>query len=101
LIRKYNQYHEEKIEEDFDLFDNTNFEEIDNSESAIKINLIKNSDNWFNVIGSRYRFKIGNVNKTQIKILQFCYDLGFGERNSFGFGFMNLKNKNNEGDFNE
>jgi CRISPR-associated endoribonuclease Cas6 len=94
LIRKYNQYHEEKIEEDFDLFDNTNFEEIDDSESAIRINLIKNSDNWFNVIGSRYKFNIGKINETQIKILQFCYDLGFGERNSFGFGFMNLKNKN-------
>jgi CRISPR-associated endoribonuclease Cas6 len=98
LIRKYNQYNEDKIEEEFNLFENIKIEEIPNSEKVIKINLIKNSDNWFNVIGSRYRFNIKEVGETQKRILQFCYDLGFGERNSFGFGFMNLKNKKGEKD---
>jgi CRISPR-associated endoribonuclease Cas6 len=98
LIRKYNQYNEEKIEEDFNLWENIEIEEIKNTESAVKINLIKNSDNWFNVIGARYKFKIGNINETQKKILQLCYDLGFAERNSFGFGFMNIKSSKKEGE---
>lgn len=93
LIRKYNQYNKEKIKEDFNLWENIVFKEIEGSESAIKLNLVKDSDNWFDVIGARYKFKIGKINETQKKILQLCYDLGFGERDSFGFGFMNIKNR--------
>jgi CRISPR-associated endoribonuclease Cas6 len=91
LVRKYNQFNNPKIGEGFDLWKNIEIEEIKGTESAIKINLIKESDNWFNVIGARYQFKIGEIDETQKKILNLCYDLGFGERNSFGFGFMNLK----------
>lgn len=101
LIKKYNQESKDKVEEDFNLFNNTVIEEIGNSESAIKIDLVKDSDNWFNVIGARYRFKIGEINETQKRVLQLGYDLGFGERNTFGFGFMNIKSgkskRNSEG----
>ncbi len=91
LIRKFNQYNKGNIEDDFKLLENIEIKEIKESKSAIKINLVNNSDNLFTVIGSRYRFEIGNIGETQKKILECCYDLGFGERNSFGFGFMNIK----------
>ena len=91
LIRKYNRFNDPKIEEDFYLWKNIEIGEIKGTESAIKINLIKEGDNWFNVIGARYKFKIGDIDETQKKILNLSYDLGFGERNSFGFGFMNIK----------
>ena len=91
LIRKYNQFGGEKIEEDFNLLKNIVVTEVGNKK-AIKINFVKNSDNWFNIIGLRYKFEIGEIDETQKKILELCYDLGFGERNTFGFGFMNLKN---------
>lgn len=98
LIRKYNQFNDKKIKEDFNLFENVKIEEINGTNSAVKINLIKDSDNWFNVIGSRYRFNLGELNEKQREILNFCYDLGFGERNSFGFGFMNGKGRRDGGE---
>jgi len=98
LIRKYNQFSKEQINEDFDLWQNVEIKEIPDTEKAVKINFIKNSDNWFNVIGARYRFKLGKINETQKRILELCYDLGFGERNSFGFGFMNIKNSEKDKD---
>ncbi|GEM_PF-4248032 len=97
LLKKYNYFSKEKIDEDFDLFENIEIEEIENTLKAVKINFIKNSDNWFDVIGSRYRLKAGKINETQKRILEMCYDLGFGERNTFGFGFMNLKGPSKNG----
>ncbi|MBD3203019.1 CRISPR-associated endoribonuclease Cas6 [Candidatus Woesearchaeota archaeon] len=91
LIRKYNYFSKEDIEEDFDLWNNVKIKEIPKSEHAIKLNFTKESDNWFDVIGARYKFNLGNINEKQKKIFQLCFDLGFGERNTFGFGFVNGK----------
>ncbi len=93
LIGKYNQFSKENINEDFDLWENIEIREMPKTKKAVKINFIKNSDNWFNVIGARYQFKLEKTNETQKKIFELCYDLGFGERNTFGFGFMNIKEK--------
>ncbi len=102
LTRKYNQYYEKNIEEGFNLWKNVKITQIENSEKVVRLNLIKESDNFFDVIGARYSFEIGEIDETQRAIFQLCYDLGFGERNSFGFGFMNIKkDKKESNDFDE
>ena len=42
------------------------------------------------VFGSLWQFNFQNLNDKQQKLLQFGLDSGFGEKNSFGFGFMNI-----------
>lgn len=42
------------------------------------------------VLGSLWEFEFQNLTKQQQKILQVGLDTGFGERTSYGFGFMNL-----------
>lgn len=44
------------------------------------------------VIGTCWEFGIENLNGNR-QILQFAYDSGLGERNSLGFGFMNLQQR--------
>ncbi|MEM4324025.1 MAG: CRISPR-associated endoribonuclease Cas6, partial [Candidatus Nitrosocaldaceae archaeon] len=48
------------------------------------------------VIGTLWRFWF-NLEQYErcsaiLKLLQFALDVGFGERNSLGFGFMNIDN---------
>ncbi len=97
LIKKFNQFNNEKISKDFDLWDNIELSEITNSKKAIKLEFTKNQKNhFFTAIGSRYQINIGKINETQQKILQTAYETGIGEKNSYGFGFINLKNKREE-----
>ena len=42
------------------------------------------------IVGSIWEFWFSYLNKEQKKILKFGIDCGFGERNSLGFGFMNV-----------
>ena len=42
----------------------------------------------FNVIGEKLSMKVNDVTEEQLKVLQTGFDAGFGERNSYGFGFM-------------
>jgi len=46
------------------------------------------------VFGSLWIFNFIELKNIQKKILKFNLETGFGERNSMGFGFMNLINKN-------
>jgi len=41
-------------------------------------------------VGSLWEFWFSHLSEEQKKILEFGIDCGFGERNSLGFGFMNL-----------
>ena len=41
------------------------------------------------VIGTVWEFQFQDLKDTEI--IQFALDSGLGERNSMGFGFMNLK----------
>ncbi|RLE42316.1 CRISPR-associated endoribonuclease Cas6 [Candidatus Woesearchaeota archaeon] len=43
------------------------------------------------VIGLLFDFYFDFLNEKQRKILKFAVDAGFGERNSYGFGFVNVK----------
>ncbi|MEO0270100.1 MAG: CRISPR-associated endoribonuclease Cas6, partial [candidate division WOR-3 bacterium] len=44
----------------------------------------------YKVIGSIWEFMFSYFDNEQKKILEFGVDCGFGERNSFGFGFINV-----------
>ncbi|MEM2873034.1 MAG: CRISPR-associated endoribonuclease Cas6 [Nitrososphaerales archaeon] len=45
------------------------------------------------VIGTTWEFYFRGLSDNQIKLLEFGIDAGFGEMNSRGFGFMNIKDK--------
>ena len=42
----------------------------------------------FIIAGSKIVLKFKNISEEQLKILQLCFDAGFGERTSYGAGFM-------------
>ena len=44
----------------------------------------------YNVVGSIWEFYYGYIDNSLRKFLKFSVDTGFGERNSYGFGFMNI-----------
>ncbi|MGC8622000.1 MAG: CRISPR-associated endoribonuclease Cas6, partial [Caldisphaera sp.] len=43
------------------------------------------------LIGSYWEFETVNLDKNVLDIIRFIIDTGFGEMNSLGFGFINLK----------
>lgn len=45
----------------------------------------------FKVFGSLWEFAFDHLTREQWELLQFGLDSGFGERNSLGFGFVDLK----------
>lgn len=47
----------------------------------------------FRAFSSLWEFYFDHLSKEQLALLQFGIDAGFGERNSLGFGFMNVKNQ--------
>lgn len=91
LIRKYNHFQNKEIQEKYDLFKNCMVEPI--RKQLVKLPLPINKDNKSRIMkvgGNQLQFKLGVLTKTQKDIFKLCYDLGFGERNSYGMGFMNL-----------
>lgn len=85
LIKKYNEFYKTDIEE-FPIFEQFIFKK----ETCNHV-FIKNKET--KIIGSIWEFIFSNLNKYQEKILNFGLDCGLGERNSLGFGFMNLVRK--------
>lgn len=89
LIRKYNYFNKEKVEEDFPLFENIKIDLMNKGELAVPLLIqTEGRNDTFTVIGNKLRFKFGNISEEQLKIMQFCFDIGFAERNSYGMGFM-------------
>ncbi len=82
LFKKYNEFYKTKVEE-FPLFEQFKFEKEVCNHIIIKGREVK-------MIGSIWEFIFSFLNKEQKKILEFGVDCGFGERNSLGFGFMNV-----------
>lgn len=85
LIKKYNQFHK------------TNFRERRfirearfKKEVAVKLKI---EDKYIDIIGSIWEFQFNNPPKEIRNILEFGIETGFGERNSYGFGFINPINK--------
>jgi len=82
LIKKYNEYYDTELEP-FQVFEELQFRK----QVAIPLK-IKESEST--VIGTLWNFYFTPVNGLKKRLLQFGLDVGFGEMNSLGFGFMNV-----------
>lgn len=78
-VRKYNIFHEENVEENLPLF--SDYEYLGGALADYKDGKIA---------GSRWEFGV-KERKQSLKVLDFCLQSGLGEKNSAGFGFLNLK----------
>jgi CRISPR-associated endoribonuclease Cas6 len=90
LINKYNKITVDNLDSNFDLFNNIDIKEHERYKSNVfRINFSnKEKNNHFKVIGSKLVFSFDKISDEQLKIFQVLYDAGFGERSSFGAGFM-------------
>jgi CRISPR-associated endoribonuclease Cas6 len=81
LLKKYAQYHDSTENyKDIKVFDTFKFKKQISTRVFMKgFELV--------VIGTLWEFGFNNTNKA---LIQFALDAGLGERNSLGFGFMNL-----------
>lgn len=84
LIKKYNEFYKTdlEIERIFEIF---KF----NKGPIVNHVIIHGREQI--LVGSTWEFMFSYLNKKHKKILEFGVDCGFGERNSLGFGFMNIK----------
>lgn len=82
LIKKYKEFFKENI----------NIERIFECYKFVKptVNhvIINGIEQMF--VGSIWEFWFSHLSENQRRILEFGIDCGFGERNSLGFGFMNM-----------
>ena len=82
LIKKYNEFYrrEFKIDRIFEMFKYV--------KSTVNHVIIDGKE--VRMVGSIWEFIFSYLTKEQKEILEFGVDAGFGERNSLGFGFMNV-----------
>lgn len=85
LIKKFNDFYGTKITS-YDLFEQFIFKKVVANEIII-------DGKGYQVVGSIWEFIWQNMDSMQRKIIEFGIDAGFGERNSFGFGFVNVVKK--------
>ncbi|MEM4630817.1 MAG: CRISPR-associated endoribonuclease Cas6 [Candidatus Diapherotrites archaeon] len=82
LIKKYEEYNGTKVEEkrifEFFYFKKQTISEIVENGKTIPLH------------GSVWEFEFTTLTKNQKQILEFGIDAGFGERNTLGFGFINV-----------
>jgi CRISPR-associated endoribonuclease Cas6 len=91
LLKKYKENNGTKIEEDKYL---PLFQQFVFKKQVCNHIIIKGEE--FRVFGSLWEFHFSYLSKEQRELLQFGYDTGFGERNSLGFGFMEMKPLNQQ-----
>ncbi|MEM4396307.1 MAG: CRISPR-associated endoribonuclease Cas6 [Candidatus Woesearchaeota archaeon] len=88
LIKKYIFFHKlndsQEIRKDFL---SLNFNATLKKEVAVPL-IIK--EKRIIVIGTIWKFDFYNLSEKQKELLKFSIDSGFGEKNSFGFGFLNI-----------
>ncbi len=82
IIKKYNYFHNTDIKEIF------LFEQFVFKKTIVNHVVIDGKEQKF--IGSIWEFIFTHLEPEQRKVLEFGLDAGFGERNSFGFGFVNV-----------
>lgn len=85
LIKKYEEFYKTKIEIER-IFEIYKFRKG----PVVNHVVVNGKEQVF--VGSLWEFWFSYLSKEQKKILEFGIDCGFGERNSLGFGFINLKN---------
>ncbi|MEM0492612.1 MAG: CRISPR-associated endoribonuclease Cas6 [Candidatus Thermoplasmatota archaeon] len=83
LIKKYNSFYGTRIQS-YDLFEQFMFRRMVYSNLTVK-----GKDYPF--AGSLWDFTWGFLDSAQRGIIEFGVDAGFGERNSYGLGFVNIK----------
>jgi len=83
LFKKYNFFHNTKIDE-HPLFKQFIFKK------SVVNHVIKDGLEH-KVFGSLWEFNFNSLSGGQRTVLEFGIDAGFGELNSMGFGFMNVK----------
>ena len=81
LIKKYNVFYDEKIDEDFELF--TTMSIINKKPIATKYKDIS-------ILGDKIKFMVSDNEQAQ-KIVNFALGTGLGEMNSRGLGFINYR----------
>ena len=84
LIKKYNEYYGTEIAI-------TNLFEQFFFRKPVHTRLIIEGKSY-GVAASMWEFSWSNLNSIQKRVIRFGLDAGFGERNSFGFGFVNIVN---------
>ena len=88
LLNKYTFLKE--IKPEINLFENVTITPNEkHPDSSFQINFFNKQENKnFKVVGSKLVFKFNKISEEQLKIFQTLYDSGFGERTTFGAGFM-------------
>ncbi|MHC1635858.1 MAG: CRISPR-associated endoribonuclease Cas6 [Candidatus Methanospirareceae archaeon] len=84
LIKKFNDFYGTNIGE-YQLFEQFIFRRV----TATKVVI---GGREYTMVGSMWEFVWSYMDKMQRRIIEFGLDTGFGERNSLGFGFVNVKN---------
>ena len=85
IFKKYKEYYQKEIEE-FPIFQKFLFKKS----VSIPLELHHQKVNF---IGSLWEFYFDFLDEKTKEILEFAIDCGFGEKNSMGFGFVNLEKK--------
>ncbi len=80
-VKKYNAYTDDNFDLDSELFDSFEI----NREVSIRMNI---RNNKFIIIGSLWKLE-KNISNYEKKFYNFLFDVGLGEKNSLGFGFLN------------
>jgi CRISPR-associated endoribonuclease Cas6 len=96
LLSKYARYYNKTIEEYHEFLAKYKNVKIFDMFKFKKQTSIRLSINKFEqiIVGSIWEFIFNRINNNNNKdIIQFALDSGLGERNSLGFGFMNLMTK--------
>jgi CRISPR-associated endoribonuclease Cas6 len=82
LFKKYNRFYNASVEA-FPVFEQFVFQKQVCNHVIIKGREVR-------VFGSVWRFAFSYLSEEKRRIIEFGLDVGFGELNSLGFGFMNL-----------
>ena len=82
-IKKYNAFYDDELSLEEELFDLLKFYK----EVAM---ILKKDDKEFTVIGSLWSLLQKRIPKGYGKFYRFILDCGLGEKNSLGFGFLNV-----------
>ncbi|MCX8173156.1 MAG: CRISPR-associated endoribonuclease Cas6 [Thermoplasmata archaeon] len=82
LIKKYNDFYGTEIQT-YDLFEQFVFRKQVNLRFVVE-------GRSYGAAGSLWEFLWTHMDAVQRKIIEFGLDTGFGERNSLGFGFVNV-----------
>lgn len=91
LIRKHNALTKASVHEAFPLFDGVEVKL--NRERIYAIPITFETGRQFNCFGEKLSFRFNSISDSQLAIFQTCFDAGFGERNSYGMGFMVVKGR--------